>query len=117
MQTINIERLRKLDYRANEAYKNLRTNIQLCGSDIKVIMLTSTTPGEGKSTVSFNLAVSLAEAGKKVIFIDADLRKSVLVGPENTTLKFSTLVAYITSSNLLIPDKKCVSPLTDVLIL
>ena len=75
MQTINIERLRKLDYRANEAYKNLRTNIQLCGSDIKVIMLTSTTPGEGKSTVSFNLAVSLAEAGKKVIFIDADLRK------------------------------------------
>ncbi len=55
MQTINIERLRKLDYRANEAYKNLRTNIQLCGSDIKVIMLTSTTPGEGKSTVSFNL--------------------------------------------------------------
>ena len=38
-------------------------------------------------------------------------------GPENTTLKFSTLVAYITSSNLLIPDKKCVSPLTDVLIL
>ena len=74
MQTINIERLRKLDYRANEAYKNLRTNIQLCGSDIKVIMLTSTTPGEGKSTVSFNLAVSLAEAGKKVIFIDADLR-------------------------------------------
>ena len=29
MQTINIERLRKLDYRANEAYKNLRTNIQL----------------------------------------------------------------------------------------
>ena len=79
MQTINIERLRKLDYRANEAYKNLRTNIQLCGSDIKVIMLTSTTPGEGKSTVSFNLAVSLAEAGKKVIFIDADLRKSVLV--------------------------------------
>ena len=50
MQTINIERLRKLDYRANEAYKNLRTNIQLCGSDVKVIMLTSTTPGEGKST-------------------------------------------------------------------
>ena len=75
MQTINIERLRKLDYRANEAYKNLRTNIQLCGSDVKVIMFTSTTPGEGKSTVSFNLAVSLAEAGKKVIFIDADLRK------------------------------------------
>ena len=43
MQTINIERLRKLDYRANEAYKNLRTNIQLCGSDVKVIMPVSYT--------------------------------------------------------------------------
>ncbi len=52
-------------------------------------MFTSTTPGEGKSTVSFNLAVSLAEAGKKVIFIDADLRKSVLVGRYkiNTSVK------------------------------
>ena len=39
MPTVNIERLRKLDYRCNEAYKTLRTNIQLCGSDMKVIML------------------------------------------------------------------------------
>jgi len=77
---INIEGIRKLDYRSNEAYKNLRTNIQLCGSDVKVIMVTSATPNEGKSSVSFNLAVSLAESGKKVIFIDADLRKSILVG-------------------------------------
>ena len=80
MPTVNIERLRQLDYRCNEAYKTLRTNIQLCGSDMKVIMFTSSTPNEGKSSVSFNLAVSLAESGKKVIFIDADLRKSVLVG-------------------------------------
>ena len=80
MAAINIEGIRKLDYRSNEAYKNLRTNIQLCGSDIKVIMVTSATPNEGKSSVSFNLAVSLAESGKKVIFIDADLRKSILVG-------------------------------------
>ena len=33
MPTVNIERLRKLDYRCNEAYKTLRTNIQLCGSE------------------------------------------------------------------------------------
>lgn len=80
MTTVNIERLRKLDFRCNEAYKTLRTNIQLCGADMKVLMFTSSTPNEGKSSVSFNLAVSLAESGKKVIFIDADLRKSVLVG-------------------------------------
>ncbi|SEW42099.1 CpsD/CapB family tyrosine-protein kinase [[Clostridium] fimetarium] len=80
MTAINIERKENLDYKSNEAYKSLRTNIQLCGSDIKVIMITSTAPNEGKSMVSFNLAVSLSETGKKVIFIDADLRKSVMVG-------------------------------------
>ena len=79
MLAVDIEKMRKLDYRTNEAYKTLRTNIQLCGSDMKVIMFTSSTPNEGKSSVSFNLAVSLAESGKRVIFVDADLRKSVLV--------------------------------------
>ena len=69
-----------LDYRANEAYKTLRTNIQFCGTDIKVITFTSCTPNEGKSSVSFNLAISFAEVGKRVILVDADLRKSVLVG-------------------------------------
>ena len=99
MQTINIERLRKLDYRANEAYKNLRTNIQLCGSDVKVIMLTSTTPGEGKSSISFNLAVSLAEAGKKEIFIDADLRKSVLVGRYKINKSVKGLTHFLSGIN------------------
>ena len=70
----------EMDYRANEAFKTLRTNIQFCGNDIKVISLTSCTPNEGKSSVSFNLAVSLTEIGKRVIMIDADLRKSVLIG-------------------------------------
>lgn len=70
----------ELDYRTNESYKTLRTNIQFCGEDIKVIAITSCTPNEGKSSVSFNLAVSFAEVGKKVIFLDSDLRKSVLVG-------------------------------------
>ena len=60
-----------------EAYKSLRTNLQFCGEDKKVIAVTSCTPNEGKSSVSMQLGISLAESGKRVILIDADLRKSV----------------------------------------
>lgn len=78
--SIVFEKRKELDYRTNESYKSLRTNIQFCGSDVKVLALTSCTPNEGKSSVCFNLALSFAQDGKKVIMIDADLRKSVLVG-------------------------------------
>lgn len=68
------------DYRSNEAYKTLRTNIEFSGNDKKVIVFTSSTPNEGKSTVSLSLASSLADGGKKVLFIDADLRKLGMIG-------------------------------------
>lgn len=80
MEKITLEKKEKLDFRSREAYKSLRTNIQFCGSDVKVIALTSCTPNEGKSSVSFYLAEALSEDGNKVLFIDADLRKSVLAG-------------------------------------
>lgn len=80
MGQVTFEIRKKMDYRTSEAYKSLRTNIQFCGADVKVISFTSCTPNEGKSSISFNLAVSFAESGKKVILIDADMRKSVLAG-------------------------------------
>ena len=64
----------KADTSMDEAYKALRTNIQFCGADKKVIAFTSCTPNEGKSNVTFHLAASLAESGKSVLLIDADLR-------------------------------------------
>ena len=70
----------KLTFPVEEAYKSLRTNLFFCGREKKVIAITSCTPNEGKSTVSLNLALSLAEAKKKVILIDADLRNSTLLG-------------------------------------
>lgn len=99
MLNINIDKLKKLDNSTNEAYKRLRTNIQFCGSDVKVIALTSTIPYEGKSSVSFNLAASIAESGKKVIFIDADLRKSVLVGRYKINKAVKGLTHYLSGVN------------------
>lgn len=72
------------DYRTREAYKTLRTNIELCGSDIRTIAITSCTPNEGKTSVAVELARAFAEAGKQVVLVDADLRKSVLVGRYKT---------------------------------
>lgn len=61
-----------------EAYRTLRTNIQFANpdKDIKTIMLTSAGPGEGKSTTVCNLALTIAQSEKKVLVIDADLRRS-----------------------------------------
>lgn len=58
----------KSGYQIVEAYKSLRTNLQFCGEDKKVIAVTSCTPNEGKSSVSMQLGISLAESGKRVIF-------------------------------------------------
>ena len=69
---------RELPYAVNEELKQLRTNIKFCGDDKRVIMLTSSISGEGKSTVAIDLAKSFKELGAKVLLIDTDMRKSYL---------------------------------------
>lgn len=78
MSDIKIKK-QNLSYAVIEAYKSIRTNLFFCSRGKKAIAITSCTPNEGKSTVSLNLALSLAEAKKKVIFLDADLRNSALM--------------------------------------
>lgn len=61
----------------SEIFRTLRTNIQFMSNSkkLKTLLVTSSFPGEGKSWVVSNLAVTFAQAGKRVILIDADMRK------------------------------------------
>lgn len=59
-----------------ETFRNVRTNVQyMLGSNQKVVLITSTTNGEGKSFVAANLAISFALLGKKVVIVGLDIRK------------------------------------------
>lgn len=67
-----------LSFRTREAYKTLRSNIEFSGKNIRTITVTSCTPNEGKSEVSFELSRSFAQNQNHVLMIDADLRKSAM---------------------------------------
>ena len=62
---------------ASESYRAVRTSVQFSRPDavIETILVTSANPSEGKSTTSLNLAVVFAQAGRRVLVVDADLRK------------------------------------------
>ncbi|GAB4556797.1 MAG: CpsD/CapB family tyrosine-protein kinase [Anaerolineae bacterium] len=60
-----------------EAYRSLRTNLEFCSLDepLRTLLVTSPSPDEGKSTTLANLAVTTAQAGRRVIIADCDLRR------------------------------------------
>lgn len=84
----------------SESYRTLRTNIQFSSfdKDIKTIVVTSSAPGEGKSTTVGNLALVMAQSGKKVLLIDCDLRKPTV----HKKFKLSNQTGL---TNILIEDK------------
>lgn len=67
---------KKSDYFYEEAIKTLRTNIQFSSKQVKVVLLTSCYPNEGKSDIAFSLSLEMGKAGKRVLLMDADIRKS-----------------------------------------
>ena len=70
---------RKENYHHEEALKTLRTNIQFAGAEITSILVTSCYPNEGKSDIVSQLAKEMGKAGKKVLLLDADIRKSTFI--------------------------------------
>lgn len=75
-QKIVLRNIQKEDYFYDEAIKTLRTNLQFTGKNTKVILFTSCYPNEGKSNIVFDLSVEMGKSGKRVLLLDADIRKS-----------------------------------------
>lgn len=86
-------------FKTQEAYKTLRTNLMFCGDDVKVIVVTSCLPNDGKSYVSRNLAINLVDADKKVLLIDADLRKSTMLRMVSSETKIYGLSHYLSGQH------------------
>lgn len=77
MKKLNLK-IKDMPYAAEEALNCLRVNIKFCGKNTKKIVITSSVPNEGKSTVSVRLWKLLSEAGFPTVLVDVDLRKSEL---------------------------------------
>lgn len=95
MEIINVDRFITKSFHVTEAIKTLRTNILFSGANIKVVALTSYSASEGKSTIALQLAASMAQAGKRVLLLDADIRKSVLLNRIKVKRKVVGLSHYL----------------------
>ncbi|MDE6277478.1 MAG: polysaccharide biosynthesis tyrosine autokinase [Muribaculaceae bacterium] len=96
-----------------ELFRLLRSNLQFImgGKNDKVVLMTSTSSGEGKSFVSVNLAATLALLGKKVVLIGMDIRKPRLASYLNLHPQFG-LTQYLSSEDLQI--KQIITPLKEI---
>lgn len=79
MNSLSIGRFAQLGYATGEALNTLCTNLSFTGENIKKIMITSGHAAEGKTYISMNIMRTMANLGKTVVLVDADLRRSMMV--------------------------------------
>ena len=89
----------ELEYEAAEAIKTLRTNI-LYSEEVKSVVLTSTIPNEGKSTISLELAKSFAGLGKNTVLVDCDMRRSCLAARLGVTDEIHGVSEYLSKQSM-----------------
>ena len=82
-----------------ESMRMLRTNLQFSGGNLRVILFTSSIQDEGKSETSFQLAMSFAKLDKKVLYVDADMRKSVFTARYQIKEDVQGLSQYLSGQN------------------
>ncbi|MBE9906816.1 CpsD/CapB family tyrosine-protein kinase [Enterococcus casseliflavus] len=95
----------------SEQYRTIRTNIQFASSvdkQIKTIVITSSGPGEGKSTTSANLAVVFAKSGQRVLLVDADMRKPTVYKTFSLSNAIGLSTVLSTSTSVLEASQKTV---------
>ncbi len=105
MEKIELIEPHILTHREKERYRTLRTNIEFSGVENRVIAITSCTPNDGKSTVSYHLACMLAESGKNTLLIDADMRKSVMMQRFQVSREVNGLSHYLSGK---LPSKEVI---------
>jgi capsular exopolysaccharide synthesis family protein len=91
-----------------EAFRRLRTNLQFLELDAssRTFVMTSALPGEGKTTTCINLAITLADAGQKVVLVDADLRRpsvAAYMGVEGSVGLTTVLIGKVAVQDALQP--------------
>ena len=79
MNKIEFTRFAELDYTGDEALNTLCTNLTFAGDGVRKIMMTSCHASEGKSFITMNMMRTFARLGKRVVLVDADLRRSMLL--------------------------------------
>lgn len=96
---VTLKEPRKVDYFYEEAIKTLRANIQFSSKTVKVILITSCYPNEGKSDIAFSLAKEMGKTGKRVLLLDADIRKSAYMKRYGVKQTVIGLSQYLSGQN------------------